>query len=176
MPLGPGLCVVDEGGSIVPVAKATVKELRAEAEARQIVGAKDMKRPELAAAIKVCVVCVCLCVLCVFVCVDMCVLVGRVGGRGCLRCGQCAPVFVLKQPHECCCVSTANKNTLPTAATSILVDCKSTAVPCAVPCRAALCCAPQAARARLPFNVLQAQVSTAGEGIRGEFVCVRGRG
>lgn len=54
VPLGPGLCVVDEGGSIVPVAKCSVKELRAEAEARQIVGAKEMKKAELASAIKVC--------------------------------------------------------------------------------------------------------------------------
>lgn len=53
IPLGPGMCVVDEGGSIVPVSKCTVKELRAEAEARSIMGAQDMKKPELAAAIKV---------------------------------------------------------------------------------------------------------------------------
>lgn len=45
--------MVDEGGSIVPVAKCSVKELRAEAEARQILGAKEMKKPELASAIKV---------------------------------------------------------------------------------------------------------------------------
>jgi hypothetical protein len=51
--------VVDEGGSIVPVAKCSVKELRAEAEARQIVGAKDMKKAELASAIKVCAVAGC---------------------------------------------------------------------------------------------------------------------
>jgi len=53
VPLGPGLCVVDEDGFIIPIAKCTVKELRAEAEARQIVGAKDMKRPDLTSAIKV---------------------------------------------------------------------------------------------------------------------------
>lgn len=47
------MCVVDEGGSIVPVSKCTVKELRAEAEARSIMGAQEMKKPELAAAIKV---------------------------------------------------------------------------------------------------------------------------
>lgn len=47
-------CVVDEDGFIIPIAKCTVKELRAEAEARQIVGAKDMKRPDLTSAIKVC--------------------------------------------------------------------------------------------------------------------------
>lgn len=53
VPLGPGMCVVGEAGSIIPVAKCTVKELRAEAEARNIMGFKEMKRPELATAIKV---------------------------------------------------------------------------------------------------------------------------
>jgi hypothetical protein len=47
------MCVVGEAGSIIPVAKCTVKELRAEAEARNIMGFKEMKRPELATAIKV---------------------------------------------------------------------------------------------------------------------------
>jgi hypothetical protein len=62
IPLGPGMCVVDEGGSIIPVSKCTVKELRAEAEARSILGFKEMKRPELSTAIKVGPGCLCGCV------------------------------------------------------------------------------------------------------------------
>jgi hypothetical protein len=53
VPLGPGQCVVDEGGFILPVSKCSVKELRAEAEARGIAGSKEMKKPELLTTIKV---------------------------------------------------------------------------------------------------------------------------
>jgi hypothetical protein len=44
---------VDEDGLVVPISKCLLKELRAEAEARGITNAADMKRPELTAAIKV---------------------------------------------------------------------------------------------------------------------------
>lgn len=52
--IGPGRCVIDEAGLIVPVSKCTMKELRAEAKARDLQDAEDMKRPELVQAIKVC--------------------------------------------------------------------------------------------------------------------------
>lgn len=51
--IGPGRCVIDDAGIIVPISKCTIKELRAEAKARDIDGAEDMKRPELLQAIKV---------------------------------------------------------------------------------------------------------------------------
>jgi hypothetical protein len=51
--IGRGRCVVDDDGLVVPVSKCTVKELRAEAEARGAANAAEMKRPELTAYIKV---------------------------------------------------------------------------------------------------------------------------
>eukprot|EP00775_Hariotina_reticulata_P005582 gene5582-5820_t len=50
--IGPGRCVVDDSGSIVPVAKLTIKELRAEVAARDVAGAEDMKKAELTAVVK----------------------------------------------------------------------------------------------------------------------------
>lgn len=51
--IGPGRCAVDDSGRVIPVSKATIKELRAEAEARGAADAGDLKRPELVALIKV---------------------------------------------------------------------------------------------------------------------------
>jgi hypothetical protein len=52
--IGRGQCVVDDDGLVMPISKCSMKELRAEAEARGM-NAADMKRPELTAAIKVCI-------------------------------------------------------------------------------------------------------------------------
>jgi len=45
--------VVDDTGMIVPVSKLSIKELRAEVEARDVVGGEDMKKAELTAVVKV---------------------------------------------------------------------------------------------------------------------------
>ncbi|KAF8065665.1 pentatricopeptide repeat-containing protein [Scenedesmus sp. PABB004] len=50
--IGPGRCVVGDDGLVVPLAKATLKQLRAEAEARGVADPGAMKRPELTAALK----------------------------------------------------------------------------------------------------------------------------
>lgn len=51
--IGPGQCAVDDNGLIVPVAKLSIKELRAEVEARGVIGGEDMKKAELTAVVKV---------------------------------------------------------------------------------------------------------------------------
>jgi hypothetical protein len=53
VPLGPGKCVVDESGRVVPAAKLTMKQLRAEAAARGMADVRDLKKAELAEAVKV---------------------------------------------------------------------------------------------------------------------------
>jgi hypothetical protein len=50
--IGRGQCVVDDDGLVVPISKCSIKELRAEAEARGT-DAAGMKRPELTQVIKV---------------------------------------------------------------------------------------------------------------------------
>ncbi len=44
---------MDDSGRVVPLSRATVRELRAEATARGIAEAAALKRPELTAALKV---------------------------------------------------------------------------------------------------------------------------